>query len=217
MTGSTVVLLGSILGGGALLVYGLARRSLGGAVLSLVGGTLVYHGATGRLPLPAARGVRVERAVTINRPRAEVYRSWRDLENLPRFMRHLVSVTRIDDRRSHWVARAPGRQTVQWDAELIEDQPPERLAWRSVPYAEVDHGGSVTFSDAPGGRGTEVRLVLHVAPPGGVAGALVARLFGQAPRRQVVEDLRHFKQMLEAGEIATTEGQPAGGPFLRTA
>jgi uncharacterized membrane protein len=208
---------GTILGGSALLIYGLKRRSLGGALLSVVGGGLVYRGATGRLPLVPERGIRVERAVTVNRPREEVYRFWRDVRNLPRFMRHLVSVTAIDERRSHWVARAPAGRTVEWDAELIEDRAPERLAWRSLPGGDVDHAGAVTFTDAPAGRGVEVRVVLEVTPPAGTLGNVIARLFGESPVQQVTEDLRRFKQVLEAGEVPTTDGQPAGWSYLRTA
>jgi uncharacterized membrane protein len=201
---------GSAMGGGALLVYGLRRRSLGGALLSVVGGGLVYRAALGRGPgLTRVPGPRVDRCVTINRPVDEIYRFWRNFENLPRFMHHLLSVTVFDERRSHWVARGPAGRTVQWDAEVVDEAPNERIAWRAVD-ADVGHTGTVTFSRAPGNRGTEVRVILHYAPPAGRLGAALAKVFGDGPSQQVECDLRTFKQVMEAGETPSVARQPRG-------
>lgn len=167
-----------------------------------------------RVPLIGAgryADVYVEHSLSINRSPEECYRFWRDLENLPRFMRHLQSVQVQDDTRSHWVAKGPAGALVEWDAEITEDRPGERLAWRSLEGADVPNAGAVTFEAAPGGRGTIVRVVLHYRPPaGGRFGALVARSLREEPRFQVREDLRRFKQVMETGEVATTEGQPSG-------
>jgi uncharacterized membrane protein len=202
---------GSAMSGGALLVYGLKRRSLGGALLSVVGGGLVYRAALGRGPsLTRVAGPLVDRRVTINRPVDEVYRFWRAFENLPRFMRHLLSVTVLDARHSHWVARAPAGRTVEWDAEIVEEVVNERLAWRAVGDAHVPHTGSVTFSPVPGDRGTEVRVMLHYAPPAGRVGAALAKVFGEEPTQQVAHDLKTFKQVMEAGETPSVAGQPHG-------
>ncbi|MFO7276717.1 MAG: SRPBCC family protein [Pseudomonadota bacterium] len=154
--------------------------------------------------------VDIERSIVVNRPPEECYRFWRDLENLPRFMRHLESVQILDERRSHWVARAPGGRTVEWDSILTVDRPGQLLAWRSVEGADVANAGSVRFEPGTGGRGTLIRVRMQYDPPGGVLGAMAARLFGEEPELQVREDLRRFKQMLEAGEIPTTRGQPSG-------
>jgi len=141
--------------------------------------------------------------VTINRSAAELYRFWRDLRQLPRFMKHVVSVEPIGDRRSHWVAAAPAGTRIEWDAEIVEDRPNERIGWRSVGVAAVHHAGSVRFEPAPGGRGTKVTVELRYHPPGGAVGAFVAKLLGRDPAQQAQEDLRRFKQLVETGEIAT--------------
>ncbi|HEY6399892.1 MAG TPA: SRPBCC family protein [Blastocatellia bacterium] len=152
----------------------------------------------------------VAQAVTVNRPPEDLYRFWRDLQNLPRFMKHVESVRETGNRRSHWVAKAAAGRTVEWDAEITEDRPNELIAWRSLEGADVDNIGSVRFERAPGGRGSIVRVEMRYNPPASALGATVARLFGENPEWQVKDDLRRFKQLIETGEIITTEGQPAG-------
>jgi uncharacterized membrane protein len=159
---------------------------------------------------PWDRAMTLHAAITVGRPRDEVYRFWRDLENLPRFMVHLDSVTVLDDRHSHWVARGPAARTVEWDAEIVEDRPGEAIGWRSARRATVGNSGTVRFAPAPGGRGTEVRVVLRYDPPGGAVGAAFARLLGEHPEQQVRDDLRRFKQVLETGEVVRSEGSPEG-------
>lgn len=153
------------------------------------------------------RDVRVEYVTTINRPVGEVYEAWKDFERFPTFMRHLEAVEVLSDRRSRWRARAPAGMTVEWEAEIVQDRPGERLAWRSLEGSGVDHSGEVTFEHAPGARGTEVRAVLHYSPPAGAMGRAVAKLFGEEPEQQIREDLRRFKQLMEAGEIPIADGQ----------
>ncbi len=154
--------------------------------------------------------MRVDRAITIERPRGEVFRFWQDVANFPRFMKHLESVTRIDERRSHWVAKAPAGRTVEWDAVIHNQIENELIAWRSLPGARVDNAGTVLFQDAPGGRGTEVKVELQYNPPAGVFGAAAAMLWGEEPGQQIQDDLHRLKQLLETGVIVTTEGQPSG-------
>ncbi|HEV7813552.1 MAG TPA: SRPBCC family protein [Janthinobacterium sp.] len=154
--------------------------------------------------------VPVEKSVTVNRSADECYQFWRDVERLPRFMKHLESVRRIDERRSHWKAKGPAGVSVEWDAEITEDQPGRRLGWRSAEGADVDNDGAVEFTPASGGRGTVVKVRLRYAPPAGAVGAAAAKLFGEEPSLQIDEDLRRFKQLIETGEVATTDGQPSG-------
>ncbi|WP_234359283.1 SRPBCC family protein [Plantactinospora sp. BC1] len=156
------------------------------------------------------RALRASATVTINRPADEVYRFWRDFENLPRFMYHLESVRTDGDGRSHWTVRAPGGRRVAWDAELVEDSLSELISWRSVRGARVPNAGRVRFARAAGGRGTEVRVDLAYAPPGGAVGRAVAKLFGEEPGQQIRDDLRRFKQVIETGEVVLSEGSPAG-------
>jgi len=148
-------------------------------------------------------------AVTVRRPPEDVYRFWRDLENLPSFMHHLQSVTESGD-QSHWVANAPIGQSVQWDARLTGDEPNQRIAWESLPGSLIENGGSVEFSPAPGDRGTEVRVAMSYWLPGGVLGKAAAAAFGESPEQQVNDDLRRFKQILETGEVLRSDGSPEG-------
>ena len=152
----------------------------------------------------------VTESITINRPLEEIYTFWRNFENLPQFMNHLHSVRVEDEKRSHWVAKGPAGTEVEWDAEIIEEKPNELIAWRSLPGATVENAGSVRFEPATGGRGTIVRVKLQYRPPGGALGATIAKLFGEDPAKQIAVDLLRFKQLLETGEIARTEGQSAG-------
>jgi uncharacterized membrane protein len=155
-------------------------------------------------------------AITINRPVEEVYRFWRDLANLPSFMNHLASVEVTGNGRSHWTANAPAGRTVDWDAEIVEDKPNQRLAWRSLDGSQVSNSGWVSFTPAPGaGGGTEVRVELSYDPPGGALGKVVAKLFGEEPQQQVTDDLRRLKQVLETGEVVRSEGSPEGTRTLR--
>jgi uncharacterized membrane protein len=222
----------SAIGGGTLALYGLTRGSLGGIALGLLGAALVQRGVRGHCELYQAmgfsttgegglrnsenvsvrgeRGVKVEKSVTINRSPEELFGFWRNFENLPRFMNHLESVKVTGGNRSHWVAKAPAGTTVEWDAEVYNEKPNELIAWRTLEGADVDSAGSVRFERASEGRGTLVRITLKYDPPGGAIGAAIARLFGENPEQQIDEDLRRFKQLMETGEVATTQGQPSG-------
>jgi uncharacterized membrane protein len=154
--------------------------------------------------------ISVEKFVTINRTPDECYRFWRSFENFPRFMKHLESVQMIDSKRSHWKAKAPAGTSIEWDAEIVGDNAGHFLAWRSIEGADIDNAGIVRFEPAPGKRGTIVRLQMRYNPPGGKAGVLIARLFGEEPAIQIDGDLRRFKQLMETGEITTTAGQSSG-------
>jgi uncharacterized membrane protein len=158
------------------------------------------------LRLEAGKGNElVARTVTINRSRAELYAFWRDFRNLPRFMHNIQSVSVTDDVHSHWVVLAPAGQTVEWESIVTEDQPERVIAWSSVEGSGVQNTGRVDFRDAPGGRGTEVTATIAYAPPAGGLGKIVAKLFQREPKVQARQDLRRFKQLMEAGEISTAQ------------
>ena len=157
------------------------------------------------------KSVRLRRTVTIRAPIDMLYAFWRDLSNLPRFLRHVRSVEpKEGTAQSHWVALGPFGAVYQWDAEILNDEPNERIAWQSLESSEVDHAGTVEFRLAPGGKGTEVRVVLRYHPRSGYSGVAIAKLFGQDPAQELDEDLRTLKQILETGEVATLQGQPSG-------
>jgi uncharacterized membrane protein len=158
----------------------------------------------------------VTAAVTVGRSPDEAYWFWRELTNLPRFMAHLESVEPAGDARSHWRAKAPIGH-VEWDAEVIEDVPGKVIAWRSVEEASVANAGKVRFDPAPGGHGTEIRVDMRYAAPGGVVGTTVAKLMGEEPQQQVEDDLRRFKQVIEAGEVVRSDASPEGALARRQA
>ena len=215
----------SLIAGGALVSFGLRRPAPGNLLLMATGGYLIYRGATGRCPISARFGlptatesvgqaaptiagpITIEESLTIDRPAAELYQFWRDVENLPRVMSHLKSVTSRNDHDSRWVAKAPLGQSVEWDAHITQDQPNQLIAWRAADHADVDNCGWVRFTPAPDGRSTEVRVWLEYTPPGGPLGATVAKLFGEEPSQQIEDDLLRFKRMVETGEIAMTAAQ----------
>jgi uncharacterized membrane protein len=150
-------------------------------------------------------GTPVIRVITINKSPDEVYSFWRNFENLPRFMSHLEAVHTFGDRQSHWVAKAPGGTTAEWDAEVVDEIPGRLIAWRSLEGAEVDNSGVVRFERATGGRGTVVSVELRYNPPGGAIGAMFAKMFGQDPGQQIAHDLRSLKQILEIGEVVNSD------------
>jgi len=218
----------SLIGGGALTVLGLSRRSLGGLALAAVGGSLVYRGMTGHCSLyqaldlntagepgpatavRAGHGCKVEESLTINRPPADLYRFFRDFTNLPRFMQHVESITTQGPNRSHWVVSGPMSMRVEWDAEIHNERPNELIAWRSLEGSQVDTAGSIHFEALPGGRGTQVRVILKYDPPAGKIGAMATHLLGRSAEQMIREDLYRFKQQMETGQGASTVGQPQG-------
>lgn len=151
----------------------------------------------------------VGRTVTINRPRAEVYAFWRDFRNLALFMENVERVTISDDRRSHWVVKAPAGKTIEWDSVLTEEVENEVLAWESVESADIKNAGRIEFKDAPPGRGTEVTATIAYDPPGGDLGKLIAKLFQKEPKIQARRELRRFKQLMETGEISIAKAPDA--------
>jgi uncharacterized membrane protein len=198
----------SALGGALLTVYGL-RTAPRGLLLAALGGALLYRGLSGHCAVYQALGVstasqapasavRVEETTTVATSPAEAYRFWRNFENLPRFMPHLESVRVYDDKRSHWVVKAPLGTTVAWDAEIFLEKANELIAWRSLPGADIASAGTVRFSPTAEGE-TEVRVIVEYQPPAGALGMGLARLLGAEPDQQVRDDLRRFKEMIEAG------------------
>jgi uncharacterized membrane protein len=198
---------GALLGGGALAIYGISQRSKSGSALAAAGGLLVYGGS--RLQTGPAE-IHAESSFTVNVSPTRAYQFWLDLENLPRFMSHLQSVRKIDENRSEWIARGPLQLRIRWTAQIVDRRENEWIVWRSDPNLAFRNAGSVQFRPAPGNRGTEVTVAMQYSIPASPVGRGFAMLFGKDPSQTIYEDLRHFKQLMEAGEIATTVGQPHG-------
>ncbi len=190
-------------------------------ILSGLGAGLTALALAGRSPVATALKIRqnadgqtlVGDAVTVGKSADELYAIWRRLENLPSLMKHLERVEVLDERRSRWTVKAPAGYSggeVSWEAELTADEPGRRIAWQSLPDAQIENSGEVLFRAAPGDRGTEVLVRLTYRPPGGAAGALLARVLGQEPSQQLRDDLMRFKREQELGYHPTTEGQSSG-------
>ncbi len=228
----------SVLGGGTLVGWGLSKRGWDGLALAAIGGVLVYRGATGHcdvyqalgirtarragrnVSIPYETGVRIDKMIHIDRPPAEVYQFWRNLENLPKFMEHLESVREIDNQRSHWVAKGPAGSSLEWDAEVINEKENELIGWRSLEGSQIANAGSVHFTSADEGRATLLTVELQYDPPGGRVAAALGRLLGQNPDREIAADLQRLKQLLETGAVSAPgrrrqEARPGGKGWNR--
>lgn len=206
----------SIAAGAGLAAYGLSRLRSNGWLWTGLGGLLLRRGVTAhcdiyeamgvdtfaaandtRAALRGARGVNVLESVTINRAVPELYRFWRNLENLPQLMRHLQSVEKLTDTISRWRAKGPAGVTVEWEAEICNEVPDKLIAWRSLEGSDVISAGSVNFDDAGPERGTRVTVHLQYRPPGGKLGARIAKIFGADAGTEIRRDLRRFKHLVE--------------------
>jgi uncharacterized membrane protein len=214
----------SAVAGAAFIMEGWRRRSLAGGALAVTGIALLYRAASGYCPAVGAMGidmrsaqdtsrlgrrkvhadeaVKFRRSIDINRPPHELYRFWRSLDNLPRIMSHLESVQMITDRLSHWVVKTmAGLPTIEWDAEIINEVENERIGWRSLNDADVDHAGSVEFEPIGDGQQTRLTVTMQYAPVGGRVGTVLAKLIGEDPERKIAEDLQKFKESMESGKV----------------
>ena len=214
----------SAIAGTGLIMEALRRRTVAGGVMAVGGISLLYRAATGYCPAVAAMGIemrpsrdpnrlgrrkvhseqatKISRSVEINRPPNELYRFWRTLDNLPKIMSHLESVQVITDRLSHWVVKTmTGLPAIEWDAEIINDVENERIGWRSLNDAAVDHAGSVEFEPIGGGQKTRVTVTLQYAPIAGRLGTAVAKFIGEDPELKIADDLQRFKESMEAGNV----------------
>jgi uncharacterized membrane protein len=211
---------------GSLFVLWGARRDGAVGALAIAGGMgLLARAATGRCaikrvlePSPFAREIAQRQgwrtatatsaSVTIGRPREEVYKLWRDFNNLPLFMAHIDAIEVIDPQRSRWVVKAPMGETVGWTSHIVDDVENERIAWESEGGAAVSNMGRVEFRDAPGDRGTEVSAMIAYQPPFGEAGRLLGPIFREVPEHQMRDSLRRLKQIMETGEVTVSQMQP---------
>jgi len=203
----------ALVGGGALALAGLTRRSKTGLALAAGGGVLAYAGSKA-ISRPAH--LSASSTIQLNCSPNDAYRFWRNFENLPLFMRHLQSVSVTGDRRSRWIAAGPLGSQIRWDAEIVAERENELISWRSLPGSDIEMDGYVEFRGAPGNRGTFVSANIIYSPPAGRAGAAIAKLLGKHPEFLMRQDLRRFKALIEAGEIPTIEGQ-SHGPRSRVA
>ena len=159
-------------------------------------------------PITAAKDVDADRAllaesVTVNRPAQELYAFWHESENLVQVMDNVLSIEPLGPDRSRWTVKAPAGKEVSWESVVTRDVPGEEIYWQSAEGADVANSGRIEFRDA-GRRGTVVRAVIAYDPPGGTVGRFIAKLFQREPRIQTRRELHRFKQLMEAGEVATS-------------
>ena len=204
-----------MIAGAALTAIGLSRRSKPGLILAAAGGALAYAGW--RANSSEAEEFLARGSVLLNGSPEEAYRRYRNFEDLPKFMHHLRSVTKIGDRQYRWIAIGPFGISIQWDSEIVDERENEFISWRSLPGSELTAAGSVRFEKAPSGRGTILTAITHFDHPAGKLGYAVAKLFGKDPDFLIQQDLRRFKALIEAGEIPTTEGQTHGPRSFKAA
>ncbi len=206
----------SIVAGLGLLLGGFARRGYTGVALGALGALLLRRGASGQCALyrrigisgaassrpgvPDNVGVNLVRSILIEKSPEELFAFWRHLPNVTRVMPRVKQVDLLDERRSHWVVKAPWGRRVEWDALLINEHPNALLAWESQPGARVENAGSIRFEPEPHGLGTVVTMKVEYNPPGGLPGRLGALLYGKGIRREIEKSLARFKSLMETGE-----------------
>jgi uncharacterized membrane protein len=202
------------LGGGALVLWGLRRASFAGLAAAAAGAALAWRGISGwcRLygalgidragvdPTVGNLGVKIDRSVVVAASPERLYAFWRKLENLPRIMSHLEQVQTLSATRSRWRAKAPAGVPIEWEAEIINEQAPGLIAWRSTPGSPVSHAGSVRF--VPEGAGTRIDVSLQYDPPGGTLAHAAAALVDADAGARIERDLAEFKRALESGRLA---------------
>ncbi len=209
----------SVLGGATLGVLALRRKGVPGALLGAAGAALVQRGVTGHCQVyhalgvdrsdpsapsgaPAEAGFRGTARTAINRNAQELYDYWRDFTTAPRFRDTITQVEILDESTSRWTAAGPMGRTFQWTSRLVEDRPGEFIAWESIPPSDLPNRGSVRFTPFGRGTQTEVHYTVEIDPPGGVVGQALLSLFHRAPQAMLENDLRNFRERMEAGSGA---------------
>lgn len=207
--------------GGYLFAAGLrnlTKKPIRGLLQTAIGGFLLYRGGSGNCPMYTSLGksadvqhatsVNIRTSLIVNKPRNEVYQFWRRLENLPKFMKHLLSVKELDAKRSHWEAVMPGNLgTLKWDAEIVKEREGEFIGWQSLPNATIENAGKVEFRDIDGGQGTELDVVISYRPPAGQIGSGIASLFNPVFEKLIRKDIMSFKEYAEGSEMPVYGGQ----------
>jgi len=207
----------SVIGGTTMSVLAIRHwNTLYGKAFGVLGLILLKRGVTGFFEVNQVIGrntankksaaMEVKATFTINKPKEEVYSFWRNLENLPSFMKHLDEVEVLDEKRSSWTAKLPGGVgKVSWEAVIQQEEPNVLLSWSSLPGSKIDNAGEIRFADAPRNEGTEVHANISYRLPAGDVGSFAGRLFNPLVEGMIREDLRRFKSLLETGEIASSK------------
>lgn len=209
---------GAMLAGTALSIYGWTRKSASGAALGVAGGAIALKAASaGPIADLIGSEITAGSSVTIMRPAEELYAFWKDAESVSQWMGHIDRATRLDEAHVHWVRPHPGSGTLEWTTEVTQDIANHAIAWRTASASDSDHevSGRVEFKEVAAGRGTLVTLTLRYKLRGGLLHSGAASIIGQDPAQEIRENLRRFKMLMEAGEVATINGQCHGPRKLK--
>jgi uncharacterized membrane protein len=211
MSAATVQRMASVAGGIMLIGSAFNRNSSRRFLKAAVGCYLAYKGIAGKRSfgevyhsiekVAAGRSVNIRASMVVNKPREEVFAMWRNLSNLPLFMKHLVRVEEQDELFSNWVMEIPGKVgTLQWHSEIVKERYGEMIAWQSLPGSSIDNAGKVGFRDSLGGQGTTVDVILTYHAPLGKAGEQIARIFTPVFKRMLEDEISGFKDFVETHE-----------------
>ncbi|MDB5195927.1 MAG: hypothetical protein JWP88_297 [Flaviaesturariibacter sp.] len=209
-------------------INNLFKHPVNSLIKTAIGGMLLYRGASGHCPVYSSLGktkdvehtsaVNIRTNMIVNKPKDEVYAFWRKLENLPLFMKHLAAVTEIDAKHSHWEAAVPGNiGKIKWNAEIVKEEEGEMIGWQSIANSMINNAGKVVFSEALGGQGTELEVVISYHPPAGELGAGIAKALNPVFERIIRQDVMNFKEYIEtkhnsggtSNSTAKTDAAPA--------
>ncbi len=211
MSAATCQRMASVAGGIMLIGSAFNRNSSRRFLKAAVGFYLTYKGIAGKRSfsevyhsiekVAAGRSVNIRASMVVNKPREEVYAMWRNLSNLPLFMKHLVRVEEQDELFSNWVMEIPGKVgTLQWHSEIVKERYGEMIAWQSLPGSSIDNAGKIGFRDSLGGQGTTVDVILTYHAPLGKAGEQIARIFTPVFKRMLEDEISGFKDFVETHE-----------------
>lgn len=223
--------LASALAGGFALALGLSRRSAPGTVMAALGSALVYRGVSGhchvygalghdtsqpaspvgRIAAPAAK-VEVQSQATMFGSPKELYQRFRSPGTMSQLFGDFADVRELSNGRSEWRVHGPLHTELTFETEIIEEREGELLRWRSVADAPAQCTGTLHLRAAPGDRGTELSLTLSLLPPGGAIGRALTKLVRPLPEWVAMRALRHFKALVEAGELPSLHHNPAARP-----
>jgi uncharacterized membrane protein len=199
---------------GSYLLYKSLKNIINHPFLAIqgaaAGGYLMYRGATGVCPIYERIGkdttdpeaINITESITVNAPREKVYAFWRELSNLPKFMKHLKTVYEISGTESHWVANTPGNLfELDWNAEITREDEGSYLGWQSIEDSSIENAGKVEFKDTLNGTGTEIHVEIDYFPPAGSVGRGIVSLFNGVFEKMIREDIKNFKEYAEEADF----------------
>lgn len=191
---------------GAYLLYRAFSKKEKNIKEGIAGGTMMARGISGYCPVYAtlsgdgksnSQNVNIRESIVINKPVHEVYSYWRNLENLPTFMKHLEKVEELDNITSEWKAKGPGGiGSLSWKAQILMDEKDQMISWQSLPDSTINNAGKVVFKEL-GSNKTELDVTISYQAPLGKPGESAAKLLNPIFENIVQSDIQSLKNHLE--------------------